>query len=91
MVDYTDEEYERHLRHPIWTREETDHLVELCSQFALRWIVIDSRFDRGRFPTAVGKGIEDLKERYYDMCNAIAKVRNIFCCNTPVSFAIAFV
>ncbi|EES04713.1 hypothetical protein BDA96_04G091300 [Sorghum bicolor] len=58
VVKYTDEEYEKYLVDPDWSKEETDQLFELCERFDLRFIVIADRF-----PTA--RSVEDLKSRYY--------------------------
>lgn len=73
---YTDEEYSKHLAEETWTKEETDHLFELCRRFDLRFIVIQDRFDGGRFQK---RTIEDLKERYYSVCNRIKKAHNPGC------------
>jgi DNA methyltransferase 1-associated protein 1 len=47
VIRYTDDEYEKVVE-PLstdWTREETDHLLNLCERFSLRFIVIADRFD----------------------------------------------
>ncbi|PON61766.1 SWR1-complex protein 4/DNA methyltransferase 1-associated protein [Parasponia andersonii] len=59
IVQYTDEEYDKHLADPTWTREETDQLFDLCKQFDLRFIVIADRFPSSRT-------VEELKDRYYN-------------------------
>ena len=43
-VTYTPEEYEAHLQSEIWTRSETDRLMELARIFECRWPVIFDRF-----------------------------------------------
>ncbi|KAL5487368.1 hypothetical protein EMCRGX_G019960 [Ephydatia muelleri] len=73
VPSYTDEEYSKHLAEETWTKEETDHLFELCRRFDLRFIIIQDRFDGGRFQK---RTIEDLKERYYSVCNRIKKAHN---------------
>ena len=52
-----------------WTRAETDHLLELCSRFDIRFPVIHDRWDRNLFKTA--RTIEDLKGRYYGLCEKL--------------------
>ena len=49
MVTYTDEEYDSLLGAADirWSRGETDHLMDLCAQFDLRWNVIADRFKVG--------------------------------------------
>jgi DNA methyltransferase 1-associated protein 1 len=68
---YTDTEYLQHLHNDSWSRQETDHLFDLCRRFDLRFIVIRDRWDRSRFPD---RSVEDLKERYYDICAILNKV-----------------
>ena len=63
---FTDMEYDTHLRADGWTREETDHLLELCQRFDLRFAVVHDRWDRERHKTE--RSVEDLKERYYGIC-----------------------
>lgn len=45
VPSYTAEQYEEKLKVEGWTKEETDHLLELCQEFDLRWIVIADRWD----------------------------------------------
>ncbi|KAJ0054717.1 hypothetical protein Pint_00821 [Pistacia integerrima] len=58
VVKYTNEEYEKYLTDPIWTKEETDQLFDLCERFDLRFIIIADRFPSSR-------SVEELKDRYY--------------------------
>lgn len=69
---YSDLEYQQHLHDDSWTRQETDHLFDLCKRFDLRFIVIHDRWDREKHPN---RSVEDLKERYYNICNILTKVR----------------
>jgi len=68
---YDDTQYNTLLICDQWTREETDHLMHLCTRFDLRFIVIHDRWDRIRFKTE--RSVEDLKERYYFVYNQLAK------------------
>ncbi|XP_038898527.1 SWR1-complex protein 4 isoform X2 [Benincasa hispida] len=68
VVKYTDEEYEKYLKDPSWTKEETDQLFDLCERFDLRFIVISDRFPSART-------VEELKERYYRASRAIVAAR----------------
>ncbi|TRY80581.1 hypothetical protein TCAL_12721 [Tigriopus californicus] len=68
MPTYTDMEYMNHLESDGWTREETDHLLDLCQRFDLRFPVIHDRYDR---QTHKNRSIEDLKERYYGLCEKL--------------------
>jgi len=68
VLSYTDEEYDRHLTHPAWDRAESALLFDLCRRFDLRWPVIHDRFPEGR-------SIEQLKERYYEMCRTLLAAR----------------
>lgn len=69
---YSDIEYQQHLHDDSWTRPETDHLFEMCKKFDLRFIVIKDKWNRDKFPD---RSVEDLKERYYNICNTLARVR----------------
>ncbi|KAG2693235.1 hypothetical protein I3760_08G088300 [Carya illinoinensis] len=68
IVKYTDEEYEKYLTDPMWTKEETDQLFELCQSFDLRFIVIADRFPSSRT-------VEELKDRYYSVARAMLAAR----------------
>ncbi|GAA0141544.1 chromatin/chromatin-binding, or -regulatory protein [Lithospermum erythrorhizon] len=68
LIKYTDDEYEKYLRDPMWTKEETDQLFELCERFDLRFIIISDRF-----PTP--RSVEELKDRYYKVSRAILGAR----------------
>ncbi|KAK6179185.1 hypothetical protein SNE40_011603 [Patella caerulea] len=69
---YTDLEYQQHLHDDNWTRLETDTLFDLCKRFDLRFIVIQDKWDREKYKE---RSVEDLKERYYNVCNTLKKVR----------------
>ena len=77
---YTDEQYETHLKSEDWSKEETDYLVDLAIEFDLRWIVISDRYDykppiqsnisedsMAITPQLKNRTLEDLKTRYYDL------------------------
>ncbi|KAM5558417.1 SWR1-complex protein 4 [Rosa sericea] len=68
VIKYTDEEYEKYLTDPMWTKEETDQLFDLCQQFDLRFIVIADRFPSSRT-------VEELKDRYYSVSRHILIAR----------------
>ncbi|PIN15555.1 DNA methyltransferase 1-associated protein-1 [Handroanthus impetiginosus] len=68
VIKYTDEEYEKYLTDPAWTKEETDQLFDLCERFDLRFIVIADRL-----PSS--KTVEELKDRYYSVSRTILSAR----------------
>lgn len=68
LIKYTDEEYEKYLTDPMWTKEETDQLFDLCERFDLRFVVIADRFPSSRT-------VEELKNRYYSVSRAILIAR----------------
>ncbi|XP_024943505.1 DNA methyltransferase 1-associated protein 1 isoform X2 [Cephus cinctus] len=70
---YTNAEYVQHLVTNGWTRSETDHLFDLCKRFDLRFIIIKDRWDRTKFSD---RSVEDLKERYYQVCAALTKAKS---------------
>ncbi|CAB0012807.1 unnamed protein product [Nesidiocoris tenuis] len=69
---YTDAEYQSHLVAEGWTKPETDHLFDLCRRFDLRFVIIQDRYDYVQFKK---RSIEELKERYYSVVSALAKVK----------------
>ncbi|XP_068658559.1 SWR1-complex protein 4 [Aristolochia californica] len=68
ILKYTDEEYEKYMTDPMWTKEETDQLFDLCERFDLRFIVIADRFPSDR-------SVEELKSRYYAVSRALLVAR----------------
>lgn len=70
---YSNAEYVQHLVANNWTRAETDHLFDLCRRFDLRFIVIHDRWDRSKFTV---RTVEELKERYYQVCASLTKSKS---------------
>uniref|UniRef100_A0A6N2MWG1 Myb-like domain-containing protein n=1 Tax=Salix viminalis TaxID=40686 RepID=A0A6N2MWG1_SALVM len=68
VLKYTEEEYEKYLTDPMWTKEETDQLFDLCERFDLRFVVIADRFTSSR-------SVEELKDRYYNVSRAMLIAR----------------
>ncbi|EGE03070.1 SWR1-complex protein 4 [Trichophyton equinum CBS 127.97] len=78
---YTTEEYDKLLKSDIWSREETDYLMDLVEEFDLRWIVIADRYDYSPNTDVVTDGssstalvaptkrrtMEEMKSRYYNI------------------------
>lgn len=73
VASYTDQEYTQFLSSDSWTKDETDHLFDLCRRFDLRFIVIYDKWDREKFTTK--RSVEDLKERYYSACNLLKRTK----------------
>eukprot|EP00795_Rhopilema_esculentum_P004303 gene4303-20503_t len=74
IPSYTDEEYKLYLedKKNSWTKDETDHLLDLCRRFDLRFVVINDRYDRVAFKK---RSMEELKGRYYDLVGRLFKVQ----------------
>ncbi|GIX82034.1 DNA methyltransferase 1-associated protein 1 [Caerostris extrusa] len=88
IPSYNDDEYIQHLQCEGWTRQETDHLFDLCQRFDLRFIIIQDRWDRSQF---TNRSIEDLKERYYNICNILQKIKYPqSCCATHQPIQITY-
>lgn len=73
---YSDDEYNRLLRSDDWSREETDYLMDLVSEYDLRWVVISDRYDyqprmdgepdaNALVPAKQIRTMEQMKARYY--------------------------
>ena len=71
VANYTEVEYNRHLSDPGWTKQETDHLMDLATRFDLRFIIMADRWDSN---TYTGRTVEDLKERYYNIVDKLERV-----------------
>lgn len=80
VPQYTDEQYEKHFNTDDWSREETDYLMRLASEYDLRWILISDRYNpadiKASTDGATGSEIaksypprttEQLKLRYYQV------------------------
>lgn len=48
----------------------------MCELFDLRFIIIQARWNLGDYENAVKRSTEDLKDRYYSVCNTLTKVVN---------------
>eukprot|EP00894_Picocystis_sp_ML_P004594 jgi/Pico_ML_1/55111/g858.t1 len=72
LVQYNDEEYKELLSDdPDWSREETDHLLNMCETYDLRFVVLADRY---RWP-GKDRSVEDLKERYYTVARRLVVAR----------------
>jgi DNA methyltransferase 1-associated protein 1 len=71
ICSYTDAEYQQYLRVDGWSKEETDHMMQLAQRFDLRFIIMADRYDTEKFPK---RTVEDIKDRYYKICGVISKV-----------------
>ncbi|KOB74181.1 DNA methyltransferase 1-associated protein 1 [Operophtera brumata] len=72
IPSYSESEYNQFLKSEDWSQAETDHLMDLCQRFDLRFILINDRWDRAAFRD---RSVEDLKERYYGICATLSKVK----------------
>lgn len=77
---YTDAEYDRLLKNDIWSRGETDYLMDMAEEYDTRWIVIADRYDYSpkdkpaddNQSTALvtptkRRSMEEMKSRYYNV------------------------
>ncbi|XP_022650406.1 DNA methyltransferase 1-associated protein 1-like [Varroa jacobsoni] len=72
IPSYTDQEYQQNLMCNTWTKAETDYLFDMARRFDLRFIIIKDRWDR---KTYQDRSVEDIKDRYYSICNTLKKIR----------------
>lgn len=85
---YSDAQYTHHLHSEAWSRPETDLLFELARRFDLRFGVMRDRWDTVQFPN---RSVEDLKERYYNVCSILNKVSLIQTHTIYVSRSVPYV
>lgn len=76
ISSYTDSEYTLHLKDENWTKEETDHLFELCQMYDLRFFVVQDRWEPQKFQ-GKSRTIDELKDRYYKVTAMIQKIRGV--------------
>lgn len=82
--EYTEAQYETHLKSEDWDRSETDYLVELAHEWDLRWVVIADRYEYQPIDaqpqdtysvvesrTLRERSMESLKGRYYQVASKI--------------------
>ncbi|KAJ3412680.1 swr complex subunit [Chytridiales sp. JEL 0842] len=71
IIQYTDEEYESHLKDADWTKEETDYLIGLCKDFHMRFAVVCDRYE---YPEK-SRTLEDIMERYFSVAKTLQVAR----------------
>jgi DNA methyltransferase 1-associated protein 1 len=70
LIQYSDKEYDELLKNPNWTKEETDHLMNLCAEYHLKFFIVYDRYEMNPRP------IEELKQRYYQVNRILLSKRN---------------
>ena len=90
IPQYNEDQYRSNLQSNDWTKEETDYLLELATDFDLRWPIIWDRFEFVPKPLVEGdaegsstavvpvskpRTMEDLKARYYDVAAKMMAVQ----------------
>ncbi|KAG7449019.1 uncharacterized protein BT62DRAFT_888547 [Guyanagaster necrorhizus] len=70
---YSQDEYSKHLEvDPEWTKDETDYLFNLVREYDQRWHIISDRYD---YPGGPHRVMEDLKERFCNVCRRLVRDR----------------
>lgn len=103
VPQYTDEQYEKHYQTDDWTREETDYLMRLISDYDLRWILVADRYDPLEIPpaTAIDTGenteiakqypprtVEQMKSRFYSIAAQDLELRTPKSTMNPTEFTL---
>lgn len=84
---YSDDEYNRLLRSDDWSREETDYLMDMVSEYDLRWVVIADRYDyqprmdsepdaNALVPAKQVRTMEQMKARYYKVAATMLAIEH---------------
>ncbi|EKV19781.1 SWR1-complex protein 4 [Penicillium digitatum PHI26] len=84
---YTDDEYTRHLTSDDWSREETDYLVDLVTDYDIRWVLIADRYDyqpqmdtkpdaNAIVPAKHHRTMEQMKARYYKIAATMLSIEH---------------
>ena len=78
-VTYSEEEYGTYLKSDVWTKSETDKLMELGRRYELRWPVIHDRwfgYYHAQDDNSVAtRQMEDLQQRYYSVAAILSQIR----------------
>lgn len=56
-----------------WSFEEVEYLFQLCRKYDLRWFIIHDRY---QFDSPEHRSLEDLKSKFYEICQNYFAVRN---------------
>ena len=86
--EYTEAQYDQHLRNEGWDKPETDYLVSLVHEYDIRWILIGDRYDyqpaekpaEGENSMVVvmqpkKRSMEDMKARYYEVAAKVLALK----------------
>ncbi|PLW05316.1 hypothetical protein PCASD_24541 [Puccinia coronata f. sp. avenae] len=68
QFSYTTEEYYHLLRDDDWTKAETDYLFDLLNTYDLRFPVVHDRYE---YVGSHERTLDDLKARYYSICQKL--------------------
>eukprot|EP00794_Sanderia_malayensis_P017844 gene17844-19625_t len=76
IPQYTDEEYKLYLTENDnnWSKEETDHLFDLCRRFDLRFFIIHDRYDKEQFKD---RSVEEIKDRYFQIIGKLTLIKTV--------------
>lgn len=70
VPEYSDSAYQQLLQSDSWTKIETDYLMHMCKKYDARFVVIHDKWDEINYKK---RTIEDIKDRYYHVCNQMNK------------------
>jgi DNA methyltransferase 1-associated protein 1 len=84
---YNDDEYSRLLKSDDWSREETDYLMDLATEYDLRWVIIADRYDyqprmdsepdaNAIVPAKHVRTMEHMKARYYKVAATMLAIEH---------------
>lgn len=101
VPEYTLEQYDKHFKHDDWTKEETDYLMRLASDYDLRWILIADRYDPEELHASQAhedgmdlakqygpRTMEQLKSRYYQIAAQDLEIKTPKASMNPSEFAL---
>jgi len=84
---HNDDEYNRLLKSDDWSREETDYLMDLASEYDLRWVLIADRYDyqprmdsepdaSALVAAKPARTMEHMKARYYKVAATMLAIEH---------------
>ena len=75
LIKYSEDEYNKYLLDNSWSKAETDHLIDLCDRYDLRFYIINDRWDSNEYPHLKPRSIDELKDRYYKVNGIMQRIK----------------
>ncbi|KAI9637016.1 uncharacterized protein MKK02DRAFT_26456 [Dioszegia hungarica] len=78
VMQFSQMEYDQHLKDSDWTQQETSYLFALLQEYDLRFVVAADRYaytDTSVPGATKRRTVEEIKDRYYTICRRLIRTR----------------